>query len=183
MTFVPFRQTLIKSRFPPCTPVHPVVYAFCRQLIISALFRRNLSTTGDRKTHFSPVQTFQKQVVPVDTPLDQRSRLPIFRHKLMGAVWLVFPHNYGSRRTNLNFEVWIFVINGGVNQPRDNSIVRLNLGPYDRQRHCTAFDCHGSRSRTHQQHQRKQEPATHRNLPSIARWPQATGFGRRPTAP
>ena len=24
------RETLIKSRFPPCTPVYPVVYAFCR---------------------------------------------------------------------------------------------------------------------------------------------------------
>jgi len=23
-------ETLIKSRFPPCTPVYPVVYAFCR---------------------------------------------------------------------------------------------------------------------------------------------------------
>src|ERR1017187_6669968 len=133
------------------------------------LFGRHLGAAGNDEPLFGPAGWPQEQMSPVNAALNYRARLPVLRQHFPGVPRLAFPHDHGSGRSNRNFEVRIFMVDGGVYYPVYDPITRLSLSPDDGQREMAAFDRKGAGSRTQEQQQRNQDPATHPTHDSIPR--------------
>jgi hypothetical protein len=106
-------------------------------------------------------------MMPVNVPLHYRAGLPAFRQHFVRAPRLAFPHDHGSSRSDRNFEIRIFMVDGGVYYPVHDPITRFSLNPDDGQWEITAFDRKGAGSQTQEQQQRNQDPAMHPTQNSI----------------
>jgi hypothetical protein len=65
----------------------------------------------------------------INPALNSRTGLPVFRQRLMCVPRLALPYDHGSGRSDSNFKVRIFTVQGSVYYPVYDAITRLNLGP------------------------------------------------------
>jgi hypothetical protein len=100
-------------------------------------------------------------MMPVNAALNYRTGFPIFRQHFVCVPRLAFRNDHSSGRSDRNFEVRIFMVDGGVYYPVYDPITRLLLRTDDRQSEITALDRKSGCSRAQEQYQRNQDPATH----------------------
>src|SRR5229473_6327948 len=118
-------------------------------------------------------------MVPINASPNYHTGLPVLGQHFMCVLRLAFPHDHGSGRSDCNFEVGIFVVDGSVYYPVNDPVTRLQFRPDNCQRQVTTFDRKGARSRAQEQHQRKQDPARHQTGNSISSWLRAAGVAGR----
>ena len=65
----------------------------------------------------------------INAALNPRTGLPVLGQHFMCVPRLALPHNHGSGRSDRNFKVRIFMVEGGVYYPIYDSITRFLLRP------------------------------------------------------
>ena len=68
-------------------------------------------------------------MVLINAPLNDSTGLPVLRKDFMCVPRLALPYDHGSGRSDRNFEVRIFMVDGGVYNPVHDPIARFDLGP------------------------------------------------------
>ncbi len=105
----------------------------------------------------------------INAALNSRSWLPVFGQHFMRVPRLALRYHHGSRRSDRNFKIRIFMVKRSVYYPVHHPIPRLKLGPDYREWEITAFDRKGIRSQPQGQHERNQDSTRHRTKNSIPR--------------